>query len=230
MSSSRPSRSRPASPPPLPSHRVHQLAEEASPDAQRGFLKLRRVSLSVESPGGERSEPMTYDLVERRQMDAAVIVAHCQQDGALHVYLRSALRPPLALRPALAMSGVAWELPAGLIDEGETPPAAAARELGEELGFDRTAGDMRPLGPRTVPVPGAIAEVQYFFCVEVDPATQRAPAEDGILEREGAVVLVRLDDALGWVREGLLLDAKTELGLRRLEELMGLTKQTESSP
>ena len=36
-------------------------------------------------------------------------------------------------RPAVGQE--TWELPAGLIDEGETPEAAASRELSEETGF-----------------------------------------------------------------------------------------------
>lgn len=195
------------------------LTEEESPDPRRGFLQLRRVTLSIEGPDGARSDAMPYDHVTRRQMDAAVMVAHCLQGGVRHVYLRSALRPPLILRTELAMSGSIWELPAGLIDVGETPAAAAAREVGEELGFDCTAADMRPLGPRLSPMPAAMAELQYYFSVEVDPARRRAPAEDGILERDGAVILVPLDEALDWIRAGELLDGKTEIGLRRLAEM-----------
>ncbi len=200
------------------------LAEEESPDPRRGFLRLHRVSLSVEGPDGARSEAMPYDHVTRRQMDAAVMVAHCLQGSVRHVYLRSALRPPLILREGLETSGAIWELPAGLIDVGETPAAAAAREVGEELGFDCTAADMRPLGPRLSPMPAALAELQYYFSLEVDPATRRAPAEDGILERDGAIVLVPLDDALGWIRAGELIDGKTEIGLRRLAEMTEIAR------
>jgi ADP-ribose pyrophosphatase len=214
------SRPRSSRAPDVPSVRLHQLEEDPAPDPRGGFLRLHRVKLAVQAAeNGVPGEPVVYDFIGRKQIDAAVIVAHCEKDGERHVYLRSALRPPLALRPELGMSGAVWELPAGLIDEGESPAAAAARELGEELGFERTGDDMKPLGSRIAPFPAAIAELQYLFCVEVDPATRRPPREDGVLEQGGAILLVPLTDALSWTRNGDLYDAKTEIGLRRLAEL-----------
>ena len=71
------------------------------------------------------------------------------------MYLRSAVRPPCALRGLRRPhEGGLWELPAGLVEPGEEPAAAAARELGEELGFAADAGAMRPLGAWMFPVPG----------------------------------------------------------------------------
>ena len=39
----------------------------------------------------------------------------------------------------------AWAIPKGLVEEGETPEAAARREFEEELGV-RPAGELQPLG------------------------------------------------------------------------------------
>jgi ADP-ribose pyrophosphatase len=48
------------------------------------------------------------------------------------------------------------------------------------------------------------------------------PSEDGsVLERNAAIVAVDLDDALNLARNGMIEDAKTELGLRRLAEMNG---------
>ena len=49
-------------------------------------------------------------------------------------------------RPALERYTI--ELPSGLVDPGETPEAAAFRELREETGYD--AAEMEPLGPMNV--------------------------------------------------------------------------------
>ena len=40
--------------------------------------------------------------------------------------------------PVLQMAGLTLELPAGLIDPGESPAAAALRELKEETGYAAT--------------------------------------------------------------------------------------------
>jgi ADP-ribose pyrophosphatase len=146
------------------------------------------------------------------------------------VVLRSALRPPLRLRPSDGRplpepphSGALWELPAGLVEQGERSEEGlrrcAARELLEETGYRVEASAIKTLGPPTFPAPSIMAERQFFFHVEIDPARRGVPSEDGsVLERHGRVVAVPLDEALELARQGALDDAKTELGLRRLAE------------
>ena len=188
--------------------------------ATGGFLNLRRLDLVARFPDGTESDPFSYDVAVRASLDVAVIVAHFTVDGARHVYLRSSARPPLALRDvAPAHDGWLWELPAGLIDTGESAPQAAARELEEELGFRVTAAAMQPLGPSTFPVSGMCAEMHAYFHVEVDPSTRKEPTEDGsALERGATILSLSLADALAHCRSGAIQDTKTELCLRRLAE------------
>ena len=158
-------------------------------------------------------------------MDAVVIAAHARHEtGARHVYLTSALRPPIVMReqPAPGSRAGLWELPAGLIEvterDAEGARRAAVRELAEEIGFSVPPEKLRTLGPWTYPAPALIAERHIFFEVEVEPAERRAPAQDGPLEEGALVVDVPLETALAMCERGEMRDAKTELGLRRLVE------------
>lgn len=209
------------------------MLADSSPREADGFLGLRRRSMRVRYASGSVSEPFVYDEISRSALDAVVISAHFEKGGEPWVYLRSALRPPLALRdPATSAvpedgGGGLWELPAGLVEPGEQSAAgvlrAGARELAEELGFEASPQALELLGPSALPCPGIIAERQHFVAVRVDPAARQEPGLDGsALEFEGRVLPVALTTALEWAREGSLPDAKTELGLRRLAERLGV--------
>ncbi len=185
--------------------------------AEGGFLSLRRTEL-VAVGQGARSASFAYDAVDRRALDASVMVAHHLQDGRVHVWLRSCLRPPLALRDA-PMTALLWEVPAGLVEPGESPRAAAAREIAEELGFDVAESALAELGPPAHPAPAMIGETHYFFHVEVDPKTRAEPVGDGSPVEAGALVVsIALEDALLACRRGEIRDEKTELALRRLAD------------
>lgn len=186
-----------------------------------GFLDVRRLELVARYPDGTRSAPFSYDVGARVALDAVVMAVHFVRDGIRHVFLRTAVRPPCALRPVPpAHDGSLWELPAGLVEPGEAPAAAAAREIEEELGFTVAVTAVRELGPWTFPAPGIIGERHLFFHVEVDPAERGTPGEDGsALERGAGIVALPLPEALEHCRRGAIPDAKTELGLRRLAEL-----------
>jgi len=191
-------------------------------EEREGFLTVRRFDM-VAVRGSRRSSTFRYDVLDRRALDACVMVAHHEVNGAVSVYLRSAVRPPLALRPREPHpSAVLWEVPAGLIEPDESPRAAAARELAEELGFAVVEERLEPLGLWSVPAPGFVGEVHHYFHVRVDPKTQNAPAGDGSpLEDDALIVSVPLADALAACRDGSIRDAKTEIALRRLTELLG---------
>src|SRR5882724_7985256 len=109
--------------PALPKHTIVVVEERPSLDPP-GFLRLRRVMLRLRFEDGSESAPFEYDTVDRDRLDAVVIAAHFRdKDGQRQVFLRSALRPPLALRspaiwpiPEKDTLGALWELPAGLVE------------------------------------------------------------------------------------------------------------------
>lgn len=198
---------------------AHDRSAEAR--ALGGFLDVRRLDLVVRHPDKTESAPFPYDIVERAALDAVVIAACYVEGGVRHVFLRSAIRPPCALRPVPPRhDGSLWELPAGLVEPGEPPAAAAARELAEELGFVVSAVDLHPLGDWTFPAPGMIGERHLYYRVDVDPRARAVPTEDGsALERGAAILALPLSEALEHCRQGDIRDAKTELALRRLAEV-----------
>ena len=83
-----------------------------------------------------------------RHDHAVAVLARDPQGRVLGVWQR---RPAVGTRT--------WELPAGLIDPGETPVQAAARELAEEVGLQ---GDLR-LRTRFYVSPGFCDELVYLF-------------------------------------------------------------------
>jgi ADP-ribose pyrophosphatase len=195
------------------------IARDRTPGSPDGaFIGVRRLDLVARYPDGTESEAFAYDVVTRSALDAAIVAAFERRGSERLVYVRSATRAPLALREP--GEGDLWEVPAGLIEPGESPRDAAARELEEELGFRVPASALVELGPWTVPVPALIAERQYFFQVDVTHATRAAPRGDGsALERGAQIVALPLPSLLALCREGQLRDAKSELALRRLAEV-----------
>ena len=208
----------------------HEL-EDLSPEQPSGFLRLRRRRLQLERADGASSRPFVYDSVDRAALDAVVVAAFHEVAGERMVFLRTALRPPVALRPLSARPlpeketlGALWELPAGLVEPTEVSAAGlrrcAARELEEEIGFQVAPEALLDLGPATFPSAGVVGERHHFFAVEVDPAERGTPSEDGsALEADAIIVSLSLREALAEVRRGAIEDGKTEIGLRRLAEL-----------
>jgi 8-oxo-dGTP pyrophosphatase MutT (NUDIX family) len=117
--------------------------------------------------------------VRRSARPAALIIAWLHPSDRL-VLVRQ-YRPPAA--------GDVIEFPAGLIDAGETPEAAALRELLEETGYHGRVLRMLPCGYNT---PGLSSDRTHVALVEVDEAhplnTQITPRHE--TGEEIAVLLV----------------------------------------
>jgi len=220
--------------PPPPHFDIDVVAERRAPGG--AFLEPLFRTCRTRSKEGTLSAEFVYEEVDRKALDAVVVVAHFlhsdkKGNTTRYVILRSAVRPPVVLRrqersPIPEPGNRAlWELVAGLVEAhasgAEAPSQAAARELFEEAGFQVDAQELKSLGPSSFPSPGVIAERHFFFQVEVDPRKQSRPTLDGSpLEEAGELIAVPLHVALDAARRGLLADAKTELGLRRFSEYL----------
>ena len=100
------------------------------------------------------------------------------------------------------------ELPAGKIEEGESPLETARRELEEETGF---RARKFTLLTKFYTVPGYSTEYMYLYLAE-DLTKEDATALPDFDE----IISVRpmnQDDAFQWLKEGRFEDAKTILGL-----------------
>jgi ADP-ribose pyrophosphatase len=107
-----------------------------------------------------------------------------------------------------AVNAVIWELPAGSVDEGESPEAAAARECHEEIG----------LIPSTVvrlgamyPTPGYCDEEMVFFRLSgLENTNEQAHLDE---DEDIEALTFELREARDMVRRGEITDMKTVVGL-----------------
>jgi ADP-ribose pyrophosphatase len=95
------------------------------------------------------------------------------------------------------------EAPAGALEDGEDPLAAAGRELIEETGF--AAATIEPRG-YIITTPGYTDEKIYLYEARgLTPSHLYGKDEDEVIE----VVDIRVQDLNRMVREGKIVDAKT---------------------
>lgn len=197
-----------------------------------GFLALRRLRLRNEHADGSVSAQYVSDAVVRPYgQDAVVVAIYARTERGIEVLVRHGLRPTITLcrdpdrapMPEDKQGLFLTELVAGIIEENDKGEAGlkarAAAETHEEAGFLVDQDAVVILGAGLLPSPGCLAEKFYFAAVEVDPATQQPLEGDGSPMEEGAhTTWLLLDDAITGCMAGLLVDLKTELGLRRLRD------------
>ena len=104
-----------------------------------------------------------------------------------------------------------WELPAGSVDEGETPEQAAKRECHEEIG--QVPDTIVRLGSM-FPTPGYCDEEMFFFRA----SGLNAPTEEAEQDEDEDIEVRAFDlkEAREMVRRGEIVDMKTVVGLAML--------------
>lgn len=200
-----------------------------------GFMAVRRLRLRNVRDDGSRSRQYVCDFLVRPKGIDAVVVAVYHRDGdRVRVLLREGLRPVLAKGrepsrlpiPDTRAYLTFTEVPAGIVeveDHGEQGVRQrAAIEVEEETGFSVSLEAVRMLGAGSFPSPGSMPEKFWLTAVEVAEPGQQQPAQgDGSPMEEGSTTRwMDLDDAIVACVEGHIEDAKTELALRRLRDLL----------
>lgn len=138
---------------------------------------------------------LTYEREVVHHNGSAVIVP-VHDDGTV-VLVRQYRHP--AVRYLL-------ELPAGTLDEGESPEVGAARELQEELGL--LAGRLEKLSEFFVS-PGFCEEKMWVFLATELSEGKQLLDDDEVLD----VVRLPIAEALEMITSGEIQDAKTIIGL-----------------
>lgn len=197
--------------------------------SDQGFLKVRRYTLRTIYEDGTKSADYKYDVVDRTALDAVVMVLFSPTNDPANpeVCIRTALRPPVALRGlrklpvAEEATALVWELPAGLIeaDEAHSDPvrATAARECEEETGYGPSVEAFSVLGPGVFLSPGLCAEKIHFVVAQVDRHAPRNVTATETVELASSIQWIALSKAQQWMHDGTLQDAKTEVALSRFE-------------
>jgi ADP-ribose pyrophosphatase len=185
--------------------RVHVI--QRSEVFKRAVFRIDEVHLQYERFDGSMSEPMSRLIFERGD-SVAVLPSDA---GNRMVLLCEQFRAPTYEH------GPGWllEVPAGIVEAGETEERCAQREVFEETGYD-----VRSL-QRIATVylsPGGSSERVHIFHAAIkmpDNALQTA----GVVSEGEDIRLVRLpfDQAIAKARGGEILDAKTLIALQWLE-------------
>jgi len=106
-----------------------------------------------------------------------------------------------------AVGGYIYEIPAGKLHPGENPRDCANRELEEEIGY--RAGLLEHV-TSAYTTPGFTDEVIHIYkATQLQPGTQNL-GHDEVLE----IVEFPLEQTLRMIRNGLIKDAKTIVGLQ----------------
>jgi len=104
------------------------------------------------------------------------------------------------------MRGHFIELPAGKMEKGEPPLETARRELVEECGYE--AGEWWKIATLHPCIGYSNEVIELYGARDLRHVGARLDAGE-FLE----VFPARIEDALGWIREGLITDTKTTFGL-----------------
>jgi len=169
------------------SHPFYEQTLETKP-----VFEGRIISLQVDTVRLPNGETATREIV--RHPGAVAVVALL--DGKMLVVEQ--FRKPL--------EKVQVEIPAGKLDAGEEPEAAAIRELEEETGYK--ARSIRHLHSFSVSPGFADEIVHVYFTDDLEPGSVKLDDEEFL-----TCEAITLEQAQSYIAEGRICDAKTLLAV-----------------
>jgi nudix-type nucleoside diphosphatase (YffH/AdpP family) len=172
------------------------------------FFKVEEAQLQHELFNGEMSIPLRRLSLERGN-SVAVLVFNLDTQK---IILINQFRYPTY------KNGHGWvtEIIAGMVDEGEKPEESARRELLEEAGL--TISSFEHICD-FYPSPGGSSEMIFLYYAEVS-GNFAAYSKTGGIPGHGEDIVtmeVTLEEALGKIRIGEIIDAKTVIGIFWME-------------
>jgi ADP-ribose pyrophosphatase len=165
----------------------------------------RRFKVRLQTVARAHGGPLQYEIVEAPPAAAIVPAMWHDTEGADGGGGEWMVLLVEQERPAASMRSV--EVPAGLVDSGESPEEAAVRELREETGYE--AGKLQLL-TSVYPTPGISNELIHIY-LTTDITRQSEGPEDQV--EIARVLTVPLRETVGMVARGAITDAKTAVGL-----------------
>jgi hypothetical protein len=120
-------------------------------------------------------------------------------------------RIPIVRQYRPALECFTWELPAGLVERGEDPAAAAARELLEETGYPARA--VHSLGTPAAACTGRLSNRIHSFFMETGPRVAHFRPEPGL-----TVALQTPTELVAMIKRGEFVQ-QLHLGVLMLAEL-----------
>jgi len=191
----------------------------------REFFTIEKLRLSWQQFDGSMTGDHTRYVVRRG--DSVGILCVCgersaggmeRSAGGVEQSVEGGERPAAAERVVLVKQfrcpaareghdGYLWEIPAGMVHEGEDPGECARRELEEETGL--AARRLTHLTSFFLS-PGAMDEKMHLFRAEVTGGSLPARVGGNPEESENLLVrLFRMPVLLRMIKEGVIADAKT---------------------
>lgn len=173
------------------------------------FFKVDRASIQFQKFDGTMSQEIVRLNLDRGDSVAAVIFNPQKQTVLLIKQFRYSI---FTKDKKHAWS---WEIVAGVIEEGQSPADAIAREILEEVGYQV---HQLQLLFSFFPTPGGSNELIYLFYAEVSAQDHIQKGGGLIHEGENIQVLeLPLKKALKMLESGEIVDAKTIIALQWLK-------------